>query len=168
MSFFWVSYKAFDNRERYIETQAQKDVLNARVDSMRIENAYAKTIYLTALNKIITNSSDYDDIPLPLWYKVYDKTEDNFKMVYLNRAYEEAYQVKRMEYLGKLDTFIYSSSIGEKYQRNDKTAYLNEKPLVFEEEFLKPDGSYGTGKYLKWRIDKGGSSYIYGMELERN
>lgn len=105
----------------------------------------------------------FEDIPLPIWYKLHDPVNDTFRMVYINDAYEREYGVDRVEYLGKQDIERVNPDIAKKWTETDRKAYWSRVPVFANEPLIGGD----TIRVVKWRIDKGGETFIYGLQLEK-
>lgn len=126
-----------------------------------------ETLNLTERNlraviyNIAVASAELDDIPLPLWYKIFDPDEKTFKMVYLNHAYEDRFNIKRVDYLGKRDFEITPTNVSQDYTRHDMEAFYSRRPIFVDEK--TPNGV--PIRVVKWRVDRGDNSFVYGMIL---
>ncbi|EAR14663.1 hypothetical protein [Robiginitalea biformata] len=171
VSLLFASFKAFRNDTLRVQAQAQKDVLDERleartrqVDSLRTENYLLDARIKNVLSRIVNDSRDLDDLPFPVWIKLYDPLSRNFKRVYFNKAYERKYDTDRIATLGRVDKEEVAPEIAASWHKSDWAAYRSRTPI--EADDLTPGG--GSVPVVKWRNDEGGLTYIYGMDLSKD
>ena len=110
---------------------------------------------------ISDTSADLSLIPIPIWFKIYDREKDQFSMVYINDAFERKYNVSRERYIGNNDQIVWGDSLAQVFYENDKRAFWSRNPVWA----LEIDREGRVFPVLKWRVDKGNRIFIYGMEL---
>jgi len=159
LSMTFASYKAYENRMLYIASVDRSVMLEDRLDEEREQTEFTKNTLKTVLFNIATANFDFDIIPMPFWYKVYDKENDQFKMVYVNRAYENHYDIERIKYLSNLDKDVHGTERANEYEKFDRKAFSS-RTAVFA---IEPDILGGKAEVIKWRVDRGGDIFIYGM-----
>ena len=158
-SLAWVSYKAYWNFTLFNETNIRLQEVQNKVEIYKDAKSLAENNLKSIIYNIAVASGDFDDLKLPLWYKIYDREKDEFRMVYLNQEYESRFNVDKVEYLGKRDFEVNPGDVSKEYEKNDRKAYWSRVPIFVDE---KTPGGVPI-RVVKWRVDKGGESFIYGI-----
>jgi hypothetical protein len=116
------------------------------------------------VDEISRNSVDLDIVPRPIWYKVYNPQDKTMRMVFINREFEKRYDVTREQYLGKTDRQIFGNGASELWRKHDLEVVRTSRPTMFTEY-----DEDGIGfQVLKWRVDRSGIIFIYGMSIGKN
>lgn len=160
-SFGWATWKAFDGNRQFVKANerglAQQEIIDALREAKQKNEASLRSVLYTVSN----SSTTLNDIPLPIWYKVYESDKDNFKMVYINNEYEKRYNITAADYLGSEDEEVFDDEVAAIWERNDRRAYWSRKPIFANEK----DTMGRFFPVLKWRVDRGNQTFIYGVEL---
>lgn len=167
VSFGWAYFKAFDNRQLYLQSQARNEQLYGRLDSTRTNSQALRETLDALLYGVLSASHDLDEIAVPVWYKIYDPAKDEFRMIFVNREYEREFLngADRIHYIGQLDKMMHGD-LWKIYSMNDHLAMEMASPIRVVEPYRKKDGSYGETLNLKWTVQQGSSLYCYGMVLD--
>ena len=163
LSLGYASYKALDNRRWALSVTDRLDAKQEEIDDLRSNNEVTRANLKALIYNVSAASMDFDDLPMPMWYKIYDHSSDTYRMVYINRAYEKEHGVDKIEYLGMQDYRIVPEEYAKTWRTNDNKAFWSRSPV----EAIEPDGYGGEIRVMKWRLDKGGETFIYGLQLER-
>ena len=150
----WFSFTVLRKDAELHNLQDEKSKLIEEVG--RIRSTITQLVYT-----ISNSSSDLDLIPIPMWYKIYDREEDTFMMVFINSAFEKKYDVTRERYIGEQDKIVWGDTISKIFRQNDEKAFYSRNPVWA----LEPDRKGREFPILKWRVDRGSRIFIYGMEL---
>lgn len=150
----WFAFTVFRKDAQIKASVAKNEALMEEISVVR--NTMVQFVYT-----ISNGSSDLSSIPIPVWYKIYDREADKFTMVFINRAFERKYNVSRETYIGEHDKIIWGDSIGDIFEKNDRKAFWSRTPIYA----MEPDRKQRLFPVIKWRIDKGDRTFIYGMEL---
>jgi PAS domain S-box-containing protein len=85
----------------------------------------------------------------------------NGSYLYVNRRFEETFQLEQQQVLGKTDSDLFPPEYASQYQRNDREVYDTERAIQFEEAALCEDGCH-TSIVVKFPVrDRNGQ--VYGL-----
>ena len=152
LALLWSGYKQWD--------------LSAKAEELENDNIELREVISDVVVKIANDTYDINDIPFPMWYKIYVQHDETFRMVKLNKAYREKYNISNVTYFGKSDKAV--TAAGVIYESNDRRVLesaVGEVVYVYE-PYTNQDGTQSVGKYAKWKVERNGNTYIYGMEVE--
>lgn len=151
LSLLWAGYNAWTKDALYKKAELEKDELRQTMAEVVV--------------KIANDKYEINDIPFPMWQKLYVPMDDTFRMVKINQAYRDKYGVSNIFYFGKQDKNV--SVKGEIYEANDrKVMEMGPGEVLYVYEPYVTDGVEKVGKYAKWKVQKGDLVYVYGMEVE--
>ena len=150
----WFSFTVLRKDAEITNIQSEKEKLIEEVG--RIRSTITQLVYTVS-----NSSADLDLVPIPMWFKIYDRDENDFKMVFINRAFEVKYDVTREYYIGEQDKIVWGDTISRIFRQNDERAFYSRNPVWA----LEPDRKGREFPILKWRVDRGTRIFIYGMEL---
>ena len=103
-----------------------------------------------------------DQSPTIAWIK-----DEEGRYVYLNKSFEQRFQVRSREISGKSDTELWPHEIARELRKNDLAVLAAGTPQVFTEKNLTPDGA--TCYWLSTKFpfsDSSGNRYIGGIGLD--
>ena len=150
LSLIWSGYNVWTTDALYKRAVAEKDELRQTLSDVVV--------------RVASFNYDINDVPFPMWAKVYVPQDDSFRMVKINTAYIEKYKVSNIHYFGKRDENV--TAAGYIYTSNDRIAMdagVGKVIYVYEPYF--EDNQQKFGHYAKWRIERSGEIFIYGMEM---
>lgn len=150
----WFAFSTLKKDSELNNVQKEKGKLQEEVATVR--ESIVQLVYTVS-----NSSADMSIIPIPIWYKIYDRADDTFNMVFINDAFEKKYNVSREKYIGENDKIVWGDSLAKIFYENDKRAFWSRNPVWA----LEPDRTGRLFPVLKWRVDKGDRIFIYGMEL---
>jgi PAS domain S-box-containing protein len=86
----------------------------------------------------------------------------NGDYLYVNRRFEETFQLEQQNVLGKTDSDLFPPEYASQYQRHDCEVYDTERAIQFEESALCEDGCH-TSIVVKFPVrDRNGQVYALG------
>lgn len=85
--------------------------------------------------------------PYPMWFK-----DTEFKMVFLNKAYELEFGVTVQEYNNKFDENIWPEDVAVEYRQNDLQVLTTQKPISVIEHHFDAQGVYRPITVVKWPL----------------
>lgn len=93
----------------------------------------------------ITNEADllsraYSSLPVPVWVK-----DTGSRMLFCNKAYEEAYGKDITYYIGRNDIDLWGEEVAAAFRKNDLKVLESKKPYLTTEQF--PSASAGRKIY---------------------
>ncbi|MEM1339819.1 MAG: hypothetical protein AAGF96_18810 [Bacteroidota bacterium] len=154
-------------RERFV---VEIRLLKQTQDSLRARNDYQRYQIENLAMARISVERCMEVFPKPAWRKEYIPSADVFVMDDLNLAYEAKYlfKISRAQYMGSLDKHAHGGEIAKTYEKYDRKALNADGEPIIEYASVrdKATGKLVFGKFMKWRKDIDGSTFIYGMELE--
>lgn len=109
-----------------------------------------------------------DGLPFDTWLKEVEFVDGKptFKMLLINRRYEESRGVSRVRYDGLTDKEVWGENVQEDFRESDLSALLMKSGAISYQEILI-DGEYVTHKVVKVYLEViEGSPMIFGMALE--
>lgn len=125
--------------------------------------------------ELISMKALVENDPAPSWLKqVIEASGDSdieFKMSYINPAYEDTYQITNEYYKNKTDFDIWDSRVATNFYMNDLVTYTANKNGCYEERIPRIVGSSSIKKRIvcKWIVNKSnGVSYVAGRVIEFN
>lgn len=103
----------------------------------------------------------------PAWVKVYDDDRDEFIMLYINRAYENFYDVTRERYVGATDAEVWPAEIAAVYAENDLRVLLSRDRKRVREPVIDRAGN--KVNMMMWKLFlrmPDGRASIIGIQVE--
>ena len=103
-----------------------------------------------------------DMSPTVTWIK-----DEEGRVVYLSKTFEKYFNVREKDALGKSDAELWSPDVAEKYRLNDLDVMRANRPAVFTDKIVRPDGN--THYWLTSKFpytDAVGSRFIGGVALD--
>ena len=91
-----------------------------------------------------------EGIESPAWVKIYDRKSKQFRMLYINRNYEAAYNITRELYIGLTDFEIHSEELAADYYSNDMAIMEKRHFLRVIEQGKNPDST--PGMFIFWKF----------------
>jgi PAS domain S-box-containing protein len=88
------------------------------------------------------------------------------RMLYLNRAFERAFQVPAADYIGKTDVEFWLADVAGRLRANDLKVLTTGEPIETVEQAPMPDGRLSTWLSFKFRVTGvDGAHYVAGMAV---
>ncbi len=101
-------------------------------------------------------------LPYPAWIKDY-----NTRMIYVNPAYEKAYNITVEEYNGKLDFEVWHNDHSGEYKTNDMQVMQTREHVKLNETYEDVNGKTHTLRVLKWPLTHNNTVIgVAGMVIE--
>lgn len=164
-----------------VVAQSEVDILNGlyqqkqRLEDQVQECNLDRVQFMVQLSKKYSSSVVIKDLLRPLDYPVWIKKvsyDDNgleeYRMWYINPAYERALDITNDRYYGKTDFEVgrWSEETASEFYRNDSIAFAYKDHICEDETFPLVEGdptTITTGKICKWPFKLDGSWAIAGM-----
>lgn len=131
-----VAFSRMDDLERKMTG------LRVELDACLLDNLELTTQVRSRTDPIQILQSYLDTFPEPAWIKEVHTNpqtgEVEFRMLVINRAYENEYGVSRFNYIGKTDFEIWPQAVAERFYSSDMIAY-NTKRATKEVEAEFPE-----------------------------
>jgi PAS domain-containing protein len=108
-----------------------------------------------------------DSFPYPIWVKTVELDENGeveFRMLYINDAYENFFNIKKENYIGKTDYRIWDPQTANRFYENDLHVYITKRPTKFK-EIVMVNGKNMELTYTKTPITKGHYKGIIGYMI---
>lgn len=105
-----------------------------------------------------------DSMDFPAWVKrayIGDAGVPEFRMHFINRAYEDRFNVSRVAYIGKTDHHIWNKQRADLFYLNDLEVLRKKNKIIFEE--LSTDGT--IHRFKKFYVFYQGQHWIVGLAL---
>jgi len=147
------------------ECNAERAALLRRADDYRIAYEDQKERHREAAIKILDMTYQLkhnfdrlaiiqryiDSFPLPMWIKEYNPDRNEFRMLMINRAYEQRFNVSRDRYVGLTDFQLWPEEIAAEYFRHDLKVY-EEKNTMKKDETVLMDGKKMQSRIWKFSV----------------
>jgi cell division protein FtsB len=142
-------------------TALQEEVrrLGSMVLELKEENALLKQQATYGTNYVYSFAQN---MPFPAFLKSYDSSTQQFVLKWMNRAYEDTWNIKKYQYIGKPDADIWGEEIAELFQVNDNYVSTSLRPIITHERILDVAFDF-EGSSKDWMIAKF-PVFIYGEE----
>src|SRR5207249_2362844 len=89
------------------------------------------------------------------------------RLLYLNAAFERAFQRPAAEYLGKTDSELWPPDLASRIRGNDLKVLATGEPIETVEQVPLPDGRLSTWLSFKFRVTgANGQHYLGGMAVD--
>lgn len=109
----------------------------------------------------------FQNMPFPAWVKAYDREDDSFIMLGVNKAYESVFGKIDEFYNNHKDSEIWDEDTAKAFNANDKAALSSPVPILFEEKLINPrTGSEQEVVSYKWSdVAPSGIEVVYGISV---
>ena len=88
------------------------------------------------------------------------------RMLYLNRAFERAFQIPAAHYIGKTDAEFWPAEVAARLRANDLKVLTTGESIEAVEQAPLPDGRLSTWLSFKFRVTGAdGAHYLAGMAV---
>lgn len=169
--FFTLVYAGWGNLSKETKVDTLVSIGQSRelrCDSIEKESEYTKQTFRAVLYRVVNDAHDFDDLKEAAGFKIYDPSTSSFRMVFVNKEYENRFGVTRIIYLGNLDKTVHGSKKGNVYREHDFRALAANGDTIkaIEPWENKKTGDFGESEFLKWTKTKDGNTYLYFKEHE--
>jgi len=180
LGYAFLSLGGYANIAYYQNENATKDVtisyfkrknenLEIKNDSLSLVLEGQKRAINVLINNQVTGNRGFEILDNPAWLKIFNTSDGNYVITYLNEAYEVMLPagMSRFELFGKTGHML-DIKFGNYYQIGDKEVGLSGESEIFPEPYqLFGKGAILCGRFLKGRVSKIGTEVtIYGIYIE--
>lgn len=125
----------FEELKSLFEMHRERNIVNEKQNEQMIQQLRIQVNIM---------ESTHLDLPIPQWLK-----DTQGIMLSINTAYEDAFGVKSMDYVGKTDYEIWDKEIADGFTANDKAVMLTKKHIQ-QQELIRNEFHEGRWEVVKF------------------